>query len=458
VYALKANEAPRKLWSDKDDVVYQLAAAPDGSLMALSGNRGRLFAIHADGSYSDFAHLEAQQAVALVPAAGGWMIGTANTGKLYRLDGWFGGSSKTKPVSAGSDHAYASDVLDAGASSRWGRVEVDPGSHGYSLFTRSGNVEQPVRRAKDWGWSEWQPAAGGKIASPVGRYLQWKVVLEDGGEVGGVGVNYLPVNSAPVVDDVVVVPGARYVAQTMNLGQPGNVTIAFPAAQGNVASFDPNAANGAAPIQAQKDRAAVTARWAAHDDDGDDLKYDLYLRGDGEHVWRLLKKGLTEKVYSFDGSALPDGGYQLRVVASDAPSHAPGEALTGELASARFELDTTPPVITDLKAGTVQAGECKPACAAKMSIPVSFAAKDAASAISHAEYSLDAGPWQYVDPVGGLSDSEEEHYSFAVPLPAAEDGKPEAELRAEHLVTVRVYDRHDNMAVAKTVVAAAGGK
>ena len=34
----------------------------------------------------------------------------------------------------------------------------------------------------------WQPLADGKIASPVGRYLQWKVVLEDGGEVSGVVV------------------------------------------------------------------------------------------------------------------------------------------------------------------------------------------------------------------------------------------------------------------------------
>jgi hypothetical protein len=64
-------------------------------------------------------------------------------------------------------------------------------------------------------------------------------------------------------------------------------------------SFDANAAN--APIQAQKDRTAVTVRWAAHDDDGDDLTYDLYLRGDGEHKWLPLKKGVTEKVYSFDG-------------------------------------------------------------------------------------------------------------------------------------------------------------
>ncbi len=62
-----------------------------------------------------------------------------------------------------------------------GRVETEPGSHSYQIWTRSGNVEQPARSEKDWGWSEWQPSADDKIASPAGRYLQWKVVLSANG-------------------------------------------------------------------------------------------------------------------------------------------------------------------------------------------------------------------------------------------------------------------------------------
>jgi hypothetical protein len=452
VYALTPDAAPRKLWSDKDDVVYQLAMGPEG-LTALTGNRGRIFTIHADGSYSDLAHLEAQQAVTLTAVPEGWLVGTANTGKLYRL-GAHGGPAAGKA----EEHAFASDVLDAGAVARWGRVEVEPDSHGYRLWTRSGNVEQPVRNQKDWGWSDWQPATDGRVASPLGRYLQWKVVLEEEGVVGAIGINYLPVNSAPMVDDVVVAPGARVTPQPGQAGQPGTVTIAFPPAVQNVGPvFDPNAASGAAPIQAQKDRSAVTVRWAAHDDDGDDLTYDLYLRGDGEHIWRLLKKGLTEKVYSFDGASLPDGGYSIRVVVSDAPSHSPGDALTGELISDRFELDTTAPLITGLTAAAVVPVACaRPPCASGLGIPVSFDAKDAASPVSHAEYSLDAGAWQYIEPVGGLSDSKEEHYSFSVPLAAGPDGKTDG-VGTEHLITVRAYDRHDNMATAKVVVAPGAG-
>lgn len=447
IYAIMPEQAPRKLWTDKDAIIYQLAWTGEG-LTVLTGNRGRIFTVRPDGSYSDIAHLDAQQAVALAATPGGWLVGTANTGKLFRL---------TAEAADATSHIYASDLLDAGAMSRWGRVEVDPGSHSFQIWTRSGNVEQPARNDKDWGWSDWEPAAENKVASPAGRYLQWKVILNDGGVVSGVGVNYLPVNSAPMVDDLLVVPGARFNAQSQNNGPP-TVTIAFPTPNAGV-SFE--LGSNAQPIQAQKDRTAVTVRWAAHDDDGDDLSYDLYLRGDGEQVWRPLKKGLTEKVYSFDGAIFPDGGYRIKVVASDAPSHAPGDALTAEQISDRFELDTTPPVISDLKAEPAKILEteknCRQSpCATALSIPVSFAAEDAFSVISHAEYSLDAGPWQYVEPVGGLSDSKSERYAFAVPLPPPAGANPVPD--TEHLITVRAYDRHDNMATAKVIVPASTSK
>jgi hypothetical protein len=451
IYAIKPDQAPRKIWAGKDEIVYQLAATADG-LTALTGNRGRIFVLHPDGSYSDVAHLAAQQAVSMAATQGGWLVGTANTGKLYRLTG--GGEDG----GGKAEHSYASDVLDAGAVSRWGRMEVEPESHGFEIWTRTGNVEQPARNDKDWGWSDWQQATGDKIASPAGRYLQWKAVLASGGVVSGVGVNYLPVNSAPVVDDLIEVPGARYTVQPQPPGQPGTVMIAFPNPSPNAgASFDGSSATQ--PIQAQKDRTAVTVRWAAHDDDGDDLIFDLYLRGDGEHVWRPLKKGLTDKVYSFDGASFPDGGYQVKVVASDAPSHTPGNVLSGGMESERFELDTTPPVISGLKAGGLVSRKCKD-LPCPPAFPVSFDAKDAASAIGHAEYSLDAGTWQYIEPVGDLSDSKEEHYSVLVPLPAPADGGAEAGNEPEHLITVRVYDRHDNMATAKVLAPApnAGSK
>jgi hypothetical protein len=426
IFALTEGQAPRAFWSSKDSIVYALVARPDG-LLALSGNRGQIYRIQDDGSYADIAHLQAQQGLSLAFAQGSesLYVGTGNIGKVFELG-------------AAATHEYASDVLDAGAFARFGRVEIEPGSSGYDILTRTGNVEQPVR-----GWSDWQPLTDSSIASPPGRFLQWKAVLHSGGVLGSVGVNYLPVNSAPVVDDLVVVPGARINPQA-NFNQNQNVNITFPSSgQNSGISFDANSASQ--PLQATKDRTAVTVRWAAHDDDGDSLVYSLFLRGDGDTAWWPLKEKIKDLAYSFDATLIPDGGYRIKVVASDAPSHSPGEALSGEKVSDRFVIDTTPPVISNLKTqplGCTGIGDCgKP-------FLVSFDADDAASPVSRAEYSLDAGSWQAIDPVDKLSDSKHEHYSFDFGLPK-EEGMP-----AEHLITVRVYDRYDNVGVAKTIIPA----
>ncbi len=432
IYALEPDQAPRKIWAGKDEIVYAMTARSDG-LIAASGNRGRIFRIQDDGSYADIAHLQAQQGLALasMPNAedtDAMLIGTGNTGKVYAL-----GKTET--------HEYASDVLDAGAFARFGRVEVEPGSAGYEILTRSGNVEQPVR-----GWTDWQSLHDSTVASPAGRFLQWKAELHAGGMLGSVGVNYLPVNSAPVVDEVVVVPGARLNPQNQINSQAQTVNINLLSTNQNGAiNFD---ANSNQPLQAAKDRTAITVRWAAHDGDGDELTYSLYLRGDGETVWRLLKDKVTEKAYSFDSTLVPDGGFRIKVVVSDTPSHTPGEALTGEKISDRFEVDTTPPSIANFKAEG-QTSDCTAGHCTKPFL-LGFDADDPVSPIAHAEYSLDAGPWQHVDPVGKISDSKIEHYEFHISLDIL------AGRVSEHLITVRAYDRYDNVGVAKTVIPAQG--
>lgn len=432
IFALSEGQAPRSLWSSKDAIVYALVARPDG-LLALSGNRGQIYRIHDDGSYADIAHLQAQQGLSVAAESssgsgdGAILIGSGNIGKVFELG-------------AAATHEYASDVLDAGAFARFGRVEIEPGSSGFDLLTRSGNVEQPVR-----GWSDWQPLADSSVASPSGRFLQWKAVLRAGGVLGSVGVNYLRVNSAPVVDELVVVPGARLNPQA-SFSQNQTINIAFPTStQNSGVTYD---AGTSQPLQAVKDRTAVTVRWAAHDDDDDTLDYSLYMRSDGDTEWWPLKKKIKEQAYSFDATLIPDGGYRIKVVASDALSHSPGEALTGEKISDRFLVDTTPPVVSAIKTEPGPVTCSPPAC--PIQVIVNFDADDAASPIARAEYSLDAGPWQYVDPVGKISDSKHEHYSFSFGL-HDEVGKP-----AEHLITVRVYDRYDNVGVARTIIPAQG--
>ncbi|MGH9650903.1 MAG: hypothetical protein ACRD3I_10580, partial [Terriglobales bacterium] len=183
---------------------------------------------------------------------------------------------------------------------------------------------------------------------------------------------------------------------------------------------------------ATRDRGWIAARWSAKDENDDDLTYSVYYRGDGEKNWKLLKEKLEDKFYSWEAGLLPDGGYTVKVAASDAPSNPAEDALSDEKESTHFEVDATPPRIEGLAA----AGQSAKA-------RVSFRASDSYSPIQRAEYSLDAGEWQRIEPAGKIADSPSESYDFTVPLPPG---------GGEHVVVVRVYDRFENMGAAKAVV------
>ncbi len=334
VYEITPGGAPRKLWSDRESVVYALRSTPQG-LLAATGNRGRIYRIHENGEFEDLAHLEASQAVGFADTPQGYYVATANSGKLYLLS-----------HSADPEANFESDVFDAGVFSKWGRAEANTSSSSFDLLARSGNVENPERN-----WSEWSKATpnAGNLAVPSARFVQWKAVLRDDVSIASIGLNYLPVNVAPSVDEIVVQPGARVNMSAQPQQQlPQTVNITFPSAQTNVISFPEGGSNS--PLPALRDKSAVTVRWAAHDDNGDELTYSLYFRADNDRDWRLLKDGITEKFHSFDAVLLPDGGYRIKVVASDAPSRNPGEAMTSDRISDRFVIDTAPPIITALTA------------------------------------------------------------------------------------------------------------
>ncbi len=175
-----------------------------------------------------------------------------------------------------------------------------------------------------------------------------------------------------------------------------------------------------------------TVLWTAHDDNEDELQFAVYYRGENENEWKLLKDKLDQKFYSFDTTTLPDGAYYFKIVASDSPSNPPAAALTAERESERFEVDNTPPVIEDLRVGPPSG---------KMSggHPASFTARDASSAIDHAQYSLDGGDWILVSPSIGISDAPVEHYDFGIA----------ARSPGEHTLAVRVFDRFENVGSAK---------
>jgi outer membrane protein assembly factor BamB len=438
VFQIAPDGSPGKLWSSREDIVYALAFDGSGRLLAGTGNKGRIYAIEKNGDFSALLKASASQITAFAKAPGGGLYcSSSNLGKVFLM-------SNTLEA----EGVFESDVQDAKIFSRWGRAEVR-GRGNFELFARSGNVDNPDRN-----WSPWTPIDVGKerdkdknarLEVPAARFIQWRAVLKPASpptQIDEVAINYLPKNVAPVVDEVVVQTGARFQPQPHLTTSETFVVNAGPS-QPAAPRIEP------APV-ATKDRSSIAVRWNAHDENDDTLIYSLYYRGENEREWKLLKSGISDKFYSFDSGLLPDGGYTVKVVASDAPSHTPEEALTHEKESQRFDIDNTPPRIEHLSA-TLEGRQ----------MHVTFQATDDASPIARAEYSVDAGDWQYLEPVGQISDSKTENYDFNVlltspPEQAAEQkrgrGKADAAPHTEHVVVVRVYDRHDNMATAKYVV------
>jgi sugar lactone lactonase YvrE len=426
IYRIAPDGAPSRLWSSREDLVYALGFDQHGRLLAGTGNRGHIFAINGVDDFTDLIKASATQITAFAAAPGGGLYASgSNLGKIFVLG--------PGPESEGT---YESDVFDARVFSLWGRIGVRAAGN-VELYARSGNVDNPDRNWSHWTRINLVLAAGSELKIPPARFMQWKSVLHAGNpapRVDDVLLNYLPKNVAPEIDEIVVQPGYHY--------QPiPHVTGSEPPGQGQgQPRFDP-------PPPAVRDRDSVGVHWSAHDDNDDQLVYTVYYRGDGESRWLLLKNNLYDHSYSFDASLLPDGGYTVKVIASDAPSHSPGEALYAERVSSRFEVDTTAPVIDKLTA-TLDGKQIG------IQIHVRFRASDSFSPIKRAEYSLDGGDWQFVEPVGQLSDSKTEDYDFraAVPQPEAAPALMAGNTANDHVVVVRAYDRFDNLATAKTVI------
>jgi hypothetical protein len=421
IYRIAADGSPTRVWTSHEDIVYALSFDSQGRLLAGTGNRGHVFAVSGPDDFSDLLKAPASQVTAFAKAPGGALYAaTSNLGKVFVLG-----------PGVESEGTYESDVFDAKLFSRWGRADFR-GAGNVELYTRSGNVDNPDRN-----WAPWKKidlVKSGNTGAPSARYAQWKAVLHAGTPAPGVdsvALNYLPKNAAPEIDDVTVQVGVKY--------QPLPKMPSGGSESGTAAFGGPSGLHFESPTPSSHDRDSIGVKWSAHDENDDQLTYSIYYRGDGETRWLLLKDDVTDKAYSFDASLLPDGGYTVKVVASDAPSHSPGEGLTTSRESRRFEVDTTPPRIENL-AASVEAAE----------IHVTFRAADGFSSIKRAEFSVDAGEWKYVEPVGRLSDAKTETYDFKIRPENAKDGGE----TSEHVVVVRAYDRYENMGAAKTLVRA----
>jgi hypothetical protein len=387
------------IWEAKDDSPYDVALEPDGAVLVATGDKGKIYRLAGEPVAPVLVtSVQAQHATTMVRLGERTLLATANPGLLVSM-------SNTRATRG----TYDSEVKDAKVVASWGSISwraVTPGGARVEIFTRAGNTKTP-----DDTWSDWSgpygAAEGSPIGSPKARYLQWRAVLTGGTAtpmLTSVSAAYLQRNIRPRVESITVHPAGVAFQKPFSTGETEIAGYDEEPAERKLANQGAGAsAQTGAPTLGRRiyQRGLQTLAWKAEDDNGDDLTYSVLYRREGETSWRTLKSGLTDTLTVWDTSSTPNGTYVVKVVASDAAAHPAEETLAGELESASFDIDNTPPVVT---VGTVTRDGAR--------YVVSVEIRDADSPLTRVEYSLDSQKWQVAYPRDGMLDARREQFEI----------------------------------------------
>ncbi len=422
IYRINADNTVDTLWSSKEENVYDILPGPDGLYFGTDSN-GRIYRLTNDRKLTLVAQTNESEATRLLQWRGSVLAATGNMGKIYRLG------------AAGAGGTYESPVFDAGGVAQWGKLhwQGENGAGAVLMRTRSGNSIRP-----DATWSDWsdsiRDSSGAQITSPNARFLQFEARLTGtGAAIDNVTAAYLPQNNPPVVRSITLLTTVTPVsAAAKNSSTASAATAPYTVTVTDTGDAGPVTSTGT-PTQTLSRAASqqLMISWQADDPDSDKLVYELAFRGDGEREWKTLKKDLHDNTYLLDGDALADGRYFFKVTASDREANPLAAAKEAELVSSPVLIDNTPPVVHIQSATRTGAGA-----------DISFDAKDSASALKRAEWSIDAGPWTAIGPVTGILDSPSEEFRLHIAAVPA----------GEHLVVIRVADSGNNTGLAKVLL------
>jgi hypothetical protein len=406
VYRIQPDGLWDVIWESSEDLPYDLALEGDGALLVGTGGKGKVFRVAGNPPKATLlGRVGAQQVTRILEGnANEHYLATANPGRLVRMG----------PGRA-SQGSYQSEVRDAQTVSSWGAISwkaIASAEARVELFTRSGNSQTP-----DDTWSPWagpyKNPDGDQILSPKARYLQWKAVLS-GAEASpvltSVTAAYLQRNLRPTVTNITVQPPGTVFQKPYSTGE---LEIAgYDQAASDTKPLTPPAAQtspGVSVSQASAlgrrtyQKGLQTFQWKAEDGNDDKLEFDILYRREPETSWKTLKRALTDTIYVWDTTSVPNGTYVVRIVASDVPVNPPGLGLTGDLDSTPFDVDNTPPAI---RVTGTRPDEDKTI--------VSFEVRDDQSAVERVDFSIGAERWRPLYPKDGICDSRVEQFELVL--------------------------------------------
>jgi hypothetical protein len=387
VYHIAADGLVRAIFR-RPVTILDLKRSGDKLILA-TGNGGSIYSVTRDGDEVVLmVKTDAKQVTDLTTASDGRIVfATANKGSVGVIE-----------KALATTGTFTSTALDAKQIARWGSLQVHRAAGGgkVTIATRSGNVAEP----DDKTWSEWskeQSVDGGfgQIASPAGRFLQYRLTISAGRG------------------------GAASVRQVKAVYQVDNLR---PVVAGILVAANSAGANGE-PKTGPKTYRHIGIQ--AADPNGDKLRFKLEFRPIGTGNWVTIVKKTDKPMYIWDTQTVGDGTYELRVTASDAPANPAGSAREAARVSEPIVVDNTPPQVSKLSAK-----------AADGSASVKGAAVDAGSRIVAISYSVDsAAEWVAILPTDGIADTGREDFTFE-----AKDLDP-----GSHRIAVRAVDLLGNV-------------
>ncbi len=420
LYRIHPDHTVETLQTSNDYNIYDILF-DNGALLFSTDDHGRIYRLESAGQIGLLSEPGEGETTRLLQAGSTLYAALSNPARLLALG---------PPGSARG--TYESQVHDCTSiAARWGHIQWHGQGSGLVLSTRSGNSARP-----DATWSPWsQPtpdASGLLIQSPPGRFIQWRAEVPPGSNlrIDSVEIPYLPQNAPPVIRSISVTSvlstnAAKSGAAAGSSSSPYTVTVTE-SADAPAASTATSSTDTATHLQSTQTQIS----WQAEDPDGDKLVYSVYFRAEEEKNWQLLRNRMFENTLLLDPDVLADGRYFFRVVASDAPSNAPQYARRTERVSAPVLIDNTPPVVT-----------IAPPRRSGSTVSLEVTAEDQTSPIRLCEYSLDAGLWQPIEAVDGITDSRRERFHLEL-----------EHLTGEHLLVFRVYDSANNAGLARIVL------
>jgi len=341
-----------------------------------------------------------------------------------------------------------SPPLDGGLAVVWGRLRWEgvagEGSPRWSV--RGGRRAQP-----DESWTDWSgtwTSADHALDLKGCRYLQWRVELPAAGagerawRLTGVSISARQPNLPPAIEDFRLEQLRGVKLGGLTAGE----SIVHQYRSGLRAEFtqqDPPEEGWTEMARSDPGRAVRVVTWRAVDPNGDRLEFRLECRREGERSWRPAtaagggQDALTGTLGSWDTSSLPDGRYELRLVASDHPDNPGGTAARSEKTIGPVNVDNLPPRLEQLEARAVAGG-----------LSVSLRAIDVSSPLAGARLILPDGGPERLDPRDGICDGPEESFAVVVPWPRA--SRPEGP--RPWRLRVEVRDLAGNVAGGEVVV------